>query len=129
MADETTSIPVIRTGIAYVHQVENVHAVTVIVSALTQASQLVSDSSSEFSEVARQQMLGEAEQCVQVASTYLANILHTTPAGRRVVWNAGYSEHMGTIIQTFSNGNYLVVPDQAGAEAIVIPPSECQIIS
>lgn len=129
MGDETTAIPVIRTGIAYVHQVENVHAITVIVSALTQASQLVSDSTSEFSETSRQQMLGEAEQCVQVAITYLANILHTTLAGRRVMWNSGYSEYMGTITQVFDNGNYLVVADQAGTEPLVFHPSECQIIS
>lgn len=125
--DMTTVIPRIRTsGIAYVNQAAEVHSITVIVSALQEASALVSNASQIPDEYERQKALREAEECAGVAMTYLAALIKS-PAGSRVQWHSGYSTHDGTIIQTMDDGRYMVVPD--GAEPLFMFPHECEIIS
>jgi hypothetical protein len=126
MDDMTTVIPVIRTtGIAYVNQAAEVHSITVIVSALQEASALVSNASQIPDESDRQRSLREAEECAGVAMTYLAALIKS-PAGSRVQWNSGYSTYAGTIVQTMDDGRYMVVPD--GADPMFMFPHECEII-
>jgi hypothetical protein len=125
MEDETTFIPIPKSGIEYVNQAAEVHSITVIVSALAEASALVSNSTQLTSEKERQSALREAEECAGVAMTYLAALIKT-PAGRRVHWMAGYTPHYGTIVQTMDNGQYMVVPDETPAAFMY--PHECEII-
>lgn len=127
MDDLTTVIPVIRTtGIAYVNQAAAVHSITVIVSALQEASALVSNASQFPDEREQQKAFREAEECAGVAMTYLAALIKS-PTGSRVQWNSGYSIYAGTIVQTMDDGRYMVVPD--GADPMFMFPHECEIIS
>jgi hypothetical protein len=123
--DEMTSvIPVIRTtGIEYVNQAAAIHSVTVIVSALNEASHLVSMSGSITDEIEYQKVLHEAEECANVALSYLSQLLKPQ---NRVQWFSGYSTYQGTIVQTMDDGRYMVVPD--GAVVLFVSPGDCQII-
>lgn len=123
--DETNVIPVIKTGIERVNQVSEGHSVSVIVSALSEASALVSNAYGETNPVERQKAYSEAQECAEVALTFLATVLKSS-TGMRVRWNAGYETYQGTIVQTMDDGRYMVVPD--GSEALYIHPSECEII-
>lgn len=124
MKDVTHEIPVIKTGYQYVLQAAEVHSITVVVSALTQAAGLVSDSHTEPDS---QSILREAEKCVQVALTYLQTLIRAKP-GSRVRWNVGYTPRYGTVVSIDEeNGEYNVIGD--GYTSLCIRPDECEIIS
>lgn len=123
--DETNIIPVIKTGIERVTQVSEGHSVSVVVSALSEASALVSNAYSDVNPMSRQSAFKEAQECVEVAVTFLATLIKTT-AGMRVQWNAGYETYQGTIVQTMDDGRYMILPD--GGEVLYIHSSECEII-
>jgi len=126
--DLTTIIPVIRkSGIAYVNQAAAIHATTVIVSALTESSALMSNAGQLTAEHEQQKAYREAAECARVALDYLSTLIRDTP-GSRVQWNSGYSIRQGTITQTMDNGQYMVVPDDE-SPALFMYAHECQIIS
>jgi hypothetical protein len=126
--DLTTIIPVIRkSGIAYVNQAAQIHATTVIVSALTEASALMSNAGQFTDEHGQQKAYREATECTRVALDYLSTLIRDTP-GNRIQWNSGYSTHQGTITQTMENGQYMVMPDDE-SPALFMYAHECQIIS
>jgi hypothetical protein len=125
MDDETTIIPRPKTGLDYVNQVSAVHSVTVIVSALNEASCLVSNAHLS-SDIAKQQSaLREAQECAEIALSQLAFLVKSRP-GNRVTWKSGYSVHYGTIAQVTKDGQYVVVPDSS--ETLVMFPYECENI-